>query len=92
MIHLWVEQIDGQYWIRWEDHDDRDKTGGEVLGTDRTSIERAIDLLNELHLVLVARGFSLMRSDGSNGPRLAVHANAAQFEAATGRKLGQRKG
>jgi hypothetical protein len=66
MIYLWVEQIDGQYRISWEDHDDHDKT--------------------------VARGVSLMRSDGSSGPRLAVDANAAQLEVAIGRKLGQRKG
>ena len=66
MIYLWVEQIDGQHWIRWEDHDDHDKT--------------------------VARGVSLMRSDGNSGPRLAVNTNAAQLEAAIGRKLGQWKG
>ena len=92
MIQLWVEQIGGQYWICWADHDDHDKKGGKVTGSDRPSIEKAIDLLNELHLVLVARGFSLMRSDGSTGPSLAVDANAAQLEAATGRKFGQRKG
>ena len=91
MIRLWVEQIDGRFWIRWEDHDHRDRIGGEIIGSDQPSIERAIDLLNELHLVLVARGLSLMRSDGTNGPSLAVHANAARLEAATRRKLGQRK-
>ena len=91
MIYLWVEPIDGLFWIRWDDHDDRDKTGGEIVASDQPSIERAIDLLNELHLVLVARGLSLMRSDGAHGPTLSVHATAAQFEAATGRKLGQRK-
>ena len=91
MIYLRVKHVDGQYWIRWEDQNDHDKTGGEVVGSDQPSIERAIDLLNELQLVLVARGVSLMRNDGNNGPSLAVHANAARLEAATGRKLGQRK-
>jgi hypothetical protein len=89
MIHLRVEQIDGRYCIRWEDHDGH---GGEVVGSDQPSIESAIDLLNELYLTLVAHGLWLMRTDGSNGPRLAVDTSTARIEAATGRKLVQRKG
>ena len=92
MIYLRINQVDAQYCIRWEDHHDQDKTEGEVIDSDRMSSESAIDLLNELHLALVARGLSLLRSDGSNGPSLAVDASAAQIEAATGHKLGPQRG
>ena len=91
MIYLRVKQVDGQYWIAWEDHDDQEKTQGEVIGSDGPSIESAIELLNELHLTLVAHGLWLMRTDGNSGPRLAVDTSAARIEAATGRKLVQRK-
>ena len=56
MTYLWVKAISGRYWIGWEDHDGDYKTEGEVVGSERPSIEAATDALNELHWTLVAGG------------------------------------
>ena len=88
LIYLWVKPIGGRFRIAWEDHDDRRTTAGEVVGIDRPTSERAIDLLNDLHVALAAAAIEVIRSDGPHGPRLVVHASTARIEAATRQKFG----